>query len=92
MRKSPNSVIVVCATLVALAVLASYVYLSANEKDAAEISRFVNTVLNFIAVAGIATTGVVAGAAAKSAGEAKDAVDELRANGVKTVKNDEDEL
>lgn len=71
-KKSPNGVIVVCVTLLLIAILASLTLLSSTGKDAAEISRFVNTILNFLTVAGVVTTGVVAGSAATSAQEAKD--------------------
>ena len=74
-KKAPNSILIVCGTIFALAVLASYVFLANSGKDAAEISRFVNTLLNIagITVGGIAA--VSAGSAATTSQEAKDAAE-----------------
>ncbi len=74
--KAPNPILVVCATAILIAILGAYVFLSANGKDAAEISRFVNTILNFgmIVLTGVGVTA--AGAAAKTSTEAKEAAEQ----------------
>lgn len=80
MKKAPNAVTLVCATVFALAVLASLVYLSASGKDSTEISRFVNTVLNFAMLIIGGVGAVAAGAAAKTAEDAKSAADDAKSS------------
>lgn len=75
-KKAPNAVTVICVTVFALAILASLVYLSASGKDATEISRFVNVVLNFAMLIIGGVGAVAAGAAAKTADDAKSAAQE----------------
>ncbi len=72
MKFASNGVIIVCGTILALAVLASYVFLANSGKDAAEISRFVNTLLNFAMLVIGSIAAVTGSAAAKASQEARD--------------------
>jgi len=72
-KNAPNGVIIVCGTILAISVLGAYVFLANSGKDAAEISRFVNTLLNFAMILVGSVGAVAAGAAAKSSEQAKDA-------------------
>ncbi len=71
LKNAPNAVIIICATVLCLGVLGAYVFLANQGKDAAEISRFVNTLLNFAMILVGSVGAVAAGAAAKSSAEAK---------------------
>lgn len=77
-KNAPNGVIIICGTILAISVLGAYVFLANSGKDAAEISRFVNTLLNFAMILVGSVGAVAAGAAAKSAGEAKDVATEAK--------------
>lgn len=76
MKNSPNGVIIICGTILAVSVLAAYVYLANAGKDAAEISRFVNTLLNFAMLLIGSVGAVAAGSAARTSQEAKDAAEQ----------------
>lgn len=76
MKNSPNGIIVICGTILAVSVLAAYVYLANAGKDAAEISRFVNTLLNFAMILIGSVGAVAAGSASKTASEAKQAAEQ----------------
>lgn len=73
MKKAPNALLVVCGTVIALAILGSLVYLSAQGKDAAEVRGFVNILVNFGGLILGATATVAAGSANRTAEEAREA-------------------
>jgi hypothetical protein len=73
--KTPNPVLVICGTAIVIAVLGAYVFLANTGKDAAEISRFVNTALNFVLVILTAGGFISAAAANKNANEARESAE-----------------
>ncbi len=73
MKKAPNALLVLCGTIIALAILASLVFLSAKGKDAAEVRGFVNILVNFGGLILGATATVAAGSANRTAEEAREA-------------------
>lgn len=66
----PGTVLAICATVVAVTVIAAFVFLAATGADATEFRAFINIALNVGAVALAGTGAVAAGVAAKSAGTA----------------------
>lgn len=70
--KAPNSVVIVCVTVVLLAVIGSVLLLSLYNKDADNLIRVINTLLN--ALGFIAGTGslLYAGAAARSSAKTEE--------------------
>jgi hypothetical protein len=74
MSKAPNTVIVVCATLLAVALLICMTVLAYFEKDAETLVRVINTVLNAAGVLLGAGAFVYSGSAAKRADDAANTV------------------
>lgn len=74
LKKSPNLIIglAACGTFLAVAVLAAMVVLSLNGGDTEVVSRFVNTILNFVTIIVTSGAAVAAGAAAKNSAEARE--------------------
>jgi hypothetical protein len=72
--KAPNSVLIICATLVVVAGLASLTAVAIVGGNAEEITRFINTVLNTLGfLAGVGALGFSA-SASKRADEAANGV------------------
>jgi hypothetical protein len=74
MSKAPNTVLVVCATVMGVAVLICMTVLAYFEKDAETLVRVVNTVLNAAGVLLGAGAFVYSGSAAKRADDAANTV------------------
>lgn len=74
MGKAPNTVIVVCATVMAITVLICMTVLAYFEKDAETLVRVINTVLNAAGVLLGAGAFVYSGSAAKRADDAANTV------------------
>ena len=74
MSKAPNTVLVVCGTVMGVAVLICMTVLAYFEKDAETLVRVVNTVLNAAGVLLGAGAFVYSGSAAKRADDAANTV------------------
>jgi preprotein translocase subunit SecD len=72
--KAPNWVLVVCGTLVALAIIAAITLLSATGSSSDDLIRLVNTAMNFLGILLGGGAWVTASAAAKSASAVEDKV------------------
>lgn len=73
-RRAPSAVVVVCLTVVVLAVIATVGALSYAGRDASGIMSLVNTGLNFAGVLLGGSALVLSGTAARSAVKAEDAL------------------
>ncbi len=71
MRNTPGWVVWVCGTVIALAVIGSFVFMGATGADSTEFRTFLNTALNVVSVLLGGGAFVAASAAAKSAGNAE---------------------
>lgn len=70
LKKTPNGVLLVCGTVVVLAVIASLTFLAWGGKDAAEIRSLINTVMNLASLILGGGAFVYSGMAAKRSDEA----------------------
>ncbi len=71
-KNASASVLAVCGTVIALAVIGAFVFLLYGGKDTTNLTQLINTILNFISIGGIAALGVGMSSAAKSASDAKE--------------------
>lgn len=71
MRNTPGWVVWICGTILALAVIVSFVFLAATGADATDFRTFLNTALNIVTVLLGGGAFVAASAAAKSADKAE---------------------
>ncbi len=76
MKNAPNTVLVICGTVIAVSILGALVFLSARGSDASAVKEFVNILVNFAGLIVGGTAAVAAGSAARTAGEAKDAAEQ----------------
>lgn len=74
MAKAPNTVLVVCGTLLAAVVLLCLTFLAYFEKDTDTLIRLINTLLNAVGVLLGAGAFVYSGTAAKRADDAASTV------------------
>lgn len=81
--KAPNWVLVVCGTLLALAVISAVTLLSATGSSSDDLIRLVNTAMNFLGILLGGGAWVTASAAAHSAAN----VEEQQQQIVKTIKD-----
>lgn len=73
-KRAPSSVLVICATVIVLAVIATIGALSYAGRDPGGIVTLANTLLNFAGVLLGGSALVVSGTAARSAVKAEDAL------------------
>lgn len=72
---TPKWVMWICGTALALGALAALTFLIYTDKETTQISAFVNTLLNFLALVGIGGVGIGVTQAARKAEEAKESAD-----------------
>lgn len=76
MKNAPNTVLVICGTMIALAILASLVFLANAGKDSSAVKDFVQILVGLATLVVGGTAAVSAGSAARTSGEAKDAAEQ----------------
>jgi uncharacterized membrane protein len=80
-QKAPNWILVVCGTVFGLAVLASITAITLAGKDADDLIRVINAVLNVLGIVAGAGAWISAGAAGRSASNVEQKIDDVTTTG-----------